>query len=116
MVIHLGLPPVIAEMCNQDKTGRLERTLRSYSTLYSVPSLLFLTVFMLLGGQILGLVCGDYYRNGAGILILLSAAKVAAFCCGFCGLVLKMTDHHKQMLPVNKLTRPLFIFGSLLVV
>jgi hypothetical protein len=26
-----------------------------------------------------------------------------------------MTGHHKQMLPVNGLTRPLFIFGSLLV-
>jgi O-antigen/teichoic acid export membrane protein len=116
LVIHLVLPPVIAEMCNQDKTGRLKRTLRSYSTLYGVPSVLFLTVFMLLGGQILGLVCGGYYRNGAGILILLSAAKVADFCSGFCGLVFQMTGYHKQMLPVNRLTRLLFIFGSLLVV
>jgi len=27
-----------------------------------------------------------------------------------------MTGYHKQMLPVNRLTRLLFIFGSLLVV
>jgi hypothetical protein len=40
-----------------------------------VPSLLFLT-------------CGAYYRHGAGILMLLSAAKVAAVCSGFYGLVL----------------------------
>ena len=48
--------------------------------LYGVPSLLFPSVFMLLGGQILGLVCGDYYWNGTGILIPLRAAKVGAFC------------------------------------
>ena len=77
---NLVLPSVIAEMYNQDKTGRLERTLRNYSTLSGVPSLLVLTMFMLLGGQILALVYGDYYRHGAGILMLLSAAKVAAFC------------------------------------
>src|SRR5215208_6357662 len=83
LMIHLVLPPVIAEMCNQDKTGRLERTLRSYSTLYGVPSLLFLTVFMLLGGQILGASlrrllqerCGDTdtpeRREGRGFLLRL---------------------------------------------
>jgi hypothetical protein len=81
LMIHLVLPPVIAEMCNQDKTGRLQRTLRSYSTLYGVPSLLFLTVFMLLGGQILGASlrpllqerCGDTdtpeRREGRGFLL-----------------------------------------------
>jgi O-antigen/teichoic acid export membrane protein len=93
LVINLVLPPVIAEMYSQDKTGRLERTLRSYSTLSGVPCLLFLTVFM-----------------------LLSAAKVAAVCSGFYGLVLQMTGHHKQMLRVSLLTRPLFIGGALLVV
>jgi O-antigen/teichoic acid export membrane protein len=80
-----------------------------------VPTLLFLTMFMLLGGQILRLVCGDYYRHGAGILMLLSAAKVATVCSGFYGLVIQMTGHHKQMLQVSRLTRPLFIVGALLV-
>jgi O-antigen/teichoic acid export membrane protein len=94
LVIDLVLPPVIAEMYNQDKAGRLERTLRSISTLSGVPSLLFLTIFMLLRGQILGLVYGGYYRHGAGILMLLSAAKVATVCSGLYGLVLQMTGHH----------------------
>jgi O-antigen/teichoic acid export membrane protein len=91
LVIDLVLPPVIAEMYNQDKAGRLERTLRSFTTLSGVPSLLFLTMFMRLGGQILGLGYGDYCRHGAGIRILLSPAKV---CSGFYGLVLQMTGHH----------------------
>jgi hypothetical protein len=48
--------------------------------------------------------------------MLLSAAKVAALCSGFYGLVLQMMGHHKQMLRVSRLTRSLFVIGALLVV
>jgi O-antigen/teichoic acid export membrane protein len=115
-MINLVLPPVIAEMYAQGKTGRLERTLRTISTIAGVPSAMFPTGFMLLGGPILGLVYGDYYRHGAEILVLLSAAKVAAVCSGSCGLVLQMTGHHQQTLRVSLLTRLLFIVRALLVV
>jgi O-antigen/teichoic acid export membrane protein len=116
LVINLVLPPVIAEMYAQGKTVRLERTLRTFSTIAGVPSMVFLIGFMLLGGPILGLVYGGYYTSGAGILVLLSAAKVAAVWSGSCGLVLQMTGHHKEMLRVSLLTSPLFIVGALLVV
>jgi len=99
-------------MYAQGKTGRLERTLRTFSTIAGVPSAVFPTGFMLLGGPILGLVYGDYYRHGAEIVVLLSAAKVAAVCSGSCGLVLQMTGHHQQTLRVSLL----FIVGAPLVV
>jgi O-antigen/teichoic acid export membrane protein len=79
-VIHLVLPPVIAEMCNQDKTGRLKRTLRSYSTLYGVPCVLFLTVFMLLGGQILGASLRRLLQERCGDTDTPERREVAAFC------------------------------------
>jgi O-antigen/teichoic acid export membrane protein len=116
LVVNLVLPPLIAEMYTQGKTTRLERTLRTFSTIAGVPSMVLLVGFMLLGGTVLGLVYGDYYRSGAEILVLLSAAKVAAVWSGSCGLVLQMTGHHKQMLRVSLLTSPLFIVGALLVV
>jgi len=56
LIVNLVLPPIVAEMYAQGRTGRLERTLRTFSTLAGVPSLLVLIVFMLLGGPILGLV------------------------------------------------------------
>ncbi len=56
LIVNLVLPPIVAEMYAQGQTGRLERTLRTFSTLAGVPSLLVLIVFMLLGGPILGLV------------------------------------------------------------
>ena len=58
LLTNLVLPPIIAEMYAQGRTRQLERTLRSFSTLSGVPSLLVLIVFMLLGGPLLALVYG----------------------------------------------------------
>jgi O-antigen/teichoic acid export membrane protein len=116
LLTNLVLPPIIAEMYAQGRTAELEGTLRSFSTLSGVPSLLVLIVFMLLGGPILGLVYGPDYQSAAMVLVLLSAGKLAAVWAGSCGAVLQFTGHQGSMLRVNLLTSPLFIIGALLVV
>jgi O-antigen/teichoic acid export membrane protein len=116
LITNLVLPPIIAEMYVEGKTARLERTLRSFSTLCGIPSLLLLTAFVLLGGPILGLVYGSYYQSGTMVLVLLSAGKLAAVWTGSCGAVLQFTGHQKSMLWINLLISPLFIIGALLVV
>jgi O-antigen/teichoic acid export membrane protein len=114
LLTNLVLPPIIAEMYAQGRTAELEGTLRSFSTLSGVPSLLVLIVFMLLGGPILGVVYGSGYQSAA--MVLLSAGKLAAVWAGSCGAVLQFTGHQRSMLRVNLLTSPLFIIGALLVV
>jgi O-antigen/teichoic acid export membrane protein len=124
LLTNLVLPPIIAEMYAQDRTAELEGTLRSFSTLSGIPSLLVLILFMLLGGPILGLVYGAKLfppgslaiHQGAIVLVLLSAGKLAAVWAGSCGAVLQFTGHQRSMLRVNLLTSPLFIIGALLVV
>ena len=124
LLTNLVLPPIIAEMYAQGRTAELEGTLRSFSTLSGVPSLLVLILFMLLGGPILGLVYGTKLfppgslaiHQGAIVLVLLSAGKLAAVWAGSCGAVLQFTGHQRSMLRVNLLTSPLFIIGALLVV
>ncbi|MGH3146847.1 MAG: lipopolysaccharide biosynthesis protein [Rubrobacter sp.] len=124
LLTNLVLPPIIAEMYAQGSTGQLERTLRSFSTLSGVPSLLVLIVFMLLGAPILRLVYGAEMfpagslaiSQGAIVLVLLSAGKLAAVWAGSCGAVLQFTGHQGSMLRINLLTSPLFIVGALLVV
>jgi O-antigen/teichoic acid export membrane protein len=124
LLTNLVLPPIIAEMYAQGRTAELEGTLRSFSTLSGVPSLLVLILFMLLGGPILGLVYGAKLfppgslaiHQGAIVLVLLSAGKLAAVWAGSCGAVLQFTGHQRSMLRVNLLTSPLFILGALLVV
>jgi O-antigen/teichoic acid export membrane protein len=116
LIVNLVLPPIVAEMYAQGKTAKLERTLRTFSTLAGIPSFLVLAGFMILGGPILGLVYGDYYRAGVLVLVLLSAAKLVAVWSGSCGLVLQFTGHQMPMLWVSVLTSPLFIAGALLAV
>jgi O-antigen/teichoic acid export membrane protein len=116
LITNLVLPPIIAEMYAHGRTVRLERALRSFSTVSGVPSLLVLIVFMLLGGPILGVVYGSGYQSAAMVLVLLSAGKLAAVWAGSCGAVLQFTGLQGSMLRVNLLTSPLFIIGALLVV
>jgi O-antigen/teichoic acid export membrane protein len=116
LIVNLVLPPIVAEMYAQGKTAKLERTLRTFSTLAGIPSFLVLAGFMILGGPILGLIYGDYYRAGALVLVILSAAKLVAVWSGSCGLVLQFTGHQGSMLRVSVLTSILFIAGALLAV
>ena len=116
LMTNLVLPPIIAEMYAQGQMGRLERTVRTFSTLAGAPSLLFLAAFMLLGGPIMGLVYGSGYQNGWTVLVLLSLGRLAAVWSGSCGAVLQFTGHQMSMLWVSLLTSPLFIIGALLVV
>jgi O-antigen/teichoic acid export membrane protein len=122
LVVNLVLPPIVAEMYAQGQTGRLERTLRTFSTLAGFPSLLILIVFMLLGGPILGLVYGERLfppgslaiHQGAIVLVLLSAAKLTAVWSGSCGMVLQFTGHQSSMLRISVLTSPLFFVVAIL--
>jgi O-antigen/teichoic acid export membrane protein len=83
----------------QGRIARLERTLRAFSTLAGVPSLLVLVGFMLLGKPILGLVYNQdiYHSNTAWlVLLILSAAKLVAVWSGSCGLVLQFTATRRR--------------------
>jgi O-antigen/teichoic acid export membrane protein len=118
LVVNLVMPSTAAEMYAQGKTVQLERTLRAFSTLAGVPSLLVLVGFMLLGGPILGLVYGDkpIYQGPEAVLVLLilSAAKLVAVWAGSCGMVLQFTGHQTSMLRVSLLTSPILFVVAIL--
>jgi len=101
LVVNLVMPPIVAEMYAQGRTARLERTLRAFSTLSGVPSLMVLVGFMLLGKPILGLLYNqDIYSSNTAwlVLLILSAAKLVAVWSGSCGLVLQFTGHQASLL------------------
>ena len=119
MVVNLVMPPIVAEMYAQGRIARLQRTLRSFSTLAGLPSLLVLVGFMLLGKPKLGSVYNqDIYDSNTAwlVLLILSAAKLVAVWSGSCGLVLQFTGHQASMLRVSVLTSPLFFVLAIFAV
>lgn len=95
------VPPLIAELYAQRRIRELERALRATATLASIPSLLILVAFVFFGGPILGLVFGEYYREGASILVLLSLGQIVNVATGSCNETLMMTGNHAAMMIVT---------------
>jgi O-antigen/teichoic acid export membrane protein len=112
-IINAVASPLIAQMYARGSRAELERILRSMATLAGIPALLALAGFVFLGGPLLGLVYGDYYREGALVLALLSIGQLAVVWSGSCGLTLAMTGHHKAMMVISVLTG-IFIVGAAL--
>ena len=85
------VPPWIASMYAQGKTKALERMVRSAALLAGVPSIAALTVFILFGRPLLGVVYGDYYRQAVTALVILSVGRFVNVSAGPCQIVLMMT-------------------------
>lgn len=97
-LVNAVLPPFIAEMYVQDKRSQLERILRITAFVTGLPALAALTLFILLGGPILGLIYGSYYREATMVLIILSTGRLMGVWAGSCQQVLMMTNHQKILM------------------
>lgn len=113
VIVNGVLPPVIAGLYARGERGRLEGTMRPIATLSGIPALLALVVFLLAGGPILGLVYGDFYRDGATVLALLTLGKLAAVWAGSCGLTLQMTGNQTLLMWISVVGGLVFVAGAL---
>jgi len=109
-------PPLIAEMYSQGRTEDLERALRGMATLTGIPAWLASMGCILLPGPILGLVYGNYYREGAIVLAVLSIGLFASVCAGSCGIVLAYTGHQKMLMVITIATSAATLLAMLAVV
>jgi O-antigen/teichoic acid export membrane protein len=112
-IVNAVASPLIAQMYARGSRAELGGILRSMATLAGIPALLALVGIVFLGGPLLGLVYGDYYREGAMVLALLSPGQLAIVWSGSCGLALAMTGHHKVLMAISVLTG-VFIIGAAL--
>ena len=71
LIVNTVVSPLVAESYAQGRTETLQMVLRSTATAAGVPALVVLLGFILFGGPILGIVFGDYYRQGALLLMTL---------------------------------------------
>ncbi|MCB1745519.1 MAG: polysaccharide biosynthesis C-terminal domain-containing protein, partial [Gammaproteobacteria bacterium] len=69
-----------------------------------------------LGGPIMGFIYGDFYRQGALVLALLSLGQTVNVWTGPCDPVLRMTNRQKTIMWISILAGFFNVAGSLLVV
>jgi O-antigen/teichoic acid export membrane protein len=53
------------------------------------------------GKPLLGIIYGDFYREGAIVLALLSLGQIVNVWAGSCGLTLMMTGHQRTMMGIT---------------
>jgi len=113
IVANAVLPPIIAEMYAQGRKRELQQALRATATMAGIPTVGVLIVFMVFGSPILGLVFGEFYRNGATVLVLLSLSQLVNVAAGSCGLTLIYTGHQMVLLRVSVACGFVTILGSI---
>ncbi len=94
-------PPLIAEMNARGNLQKLEKTLRSIATLSTLPALAALIIFIAWPGTLLGILYGEYYRNGAVVLVILGSGHLVNVAFGSCGYTLMMTGHQVHMMIIS---------------
>lgn len=116
LIVQAVVPPVIAEKHAQGRNEELQKVLRTTATLAGIPAFLVLLCFLLFGGEILGVVFGGYYAQGAVILAALSLGQLASVWTGPCGIALVMTGHQTLMMIITVFSGTATIVGALLSV
>lgn len=113
---NVVVEPLIAEMYAQGRKQALERVVRAAGTLAGFPALLGVAGLMLLGGPILGLLYGEYYREGATVLAILSLGQLVKVWTGPCQATLGMSGHQSILMFITAIFAAITISAGLAVV
>ena len=116
MLVNALAPPIIVEMHTRGEIRKLEKALQKMITWVGIPAILVFAFMFFCARQILGLIYGDYYRDGGSLLAILSIGQFFNVWAGSCGQVLMLTGHQKIMMYASIIGGCVAILGSLLLV
>lgn len=91
LIVNSVIPPMIAQFLarnNMRDTRDTERVLRSSAAAAGVPAVIIVGLFALAGEPFLRVLYGDYYAQGAGVLLILVAAQAVNALTGSPGVLL----------------------------
>lgn len=95
IVAYEVVAPVIVELHTENQIEKLENMLRIAATLAAIPAAVVLLVFIFSAETVLGFLYGDYYIEGADILVVLSIAQFINLWTGLCGYTMSMMGYQK---------------------
>jgi O-antigen/teichoic acid export membrane protein len=116
VIAEAVVPPLIAELNSQGRRRELERTLRAVATLAGIPGFVVLVVFIVFGAPIMGLVFGEFYRDAALVLAILSVGHLVTISFGLCVPALYMTGNQFASMVITLAGSSVAILGGFAVV
>jgi len=116
MIVNLVLQPFIAELNVQGRKKELEQILRGTAAITAMPALAIMFSFIFWGDDILGIIFGEYYREGQLVLTILTIGKMVQVCTGSCGIFLIMTGHQNLILKISLFTGVMTVIFLLFLV
>lgn len=97
LVNHV-IPPMVAELHARGQRQRLVQVLRVSATFAAIPALAVLAVLMVFAGDVLGLIYGDYFRDGAVVLVIMALGQAINVFTGSPGVLLSMSDRQATLM------------------
>lgn len=98
VIVNSVIPPIVSQLYHTSQTKEAEKLLRITATISSIPTILIVGVILVFGEQILALVYGDYYREGAGVLIILLTGQLVNSITGSPGILLAMANEQRVVM------------------
>ena len=95
------LPPLMSWHLSEGRHREIEGLVRASTAAAAAPSVLLGAVFVLLGGGILEVAFGPFYRAAALTLAILAVGNVVNVACGPCSQLLIMSGHQRAL---NRIT------------
>lgn len=93
LVVNSVIPPMIAKLLAEQKNRDVERVLRATAAIAGLPSIMIVIMLAFLGESILSLLFGDFYKQGANVLLILAGGQAINALTGSPGVLLMMSGH-----------------------
>jgi O-antigen/teichoic acid export membrane protein len=100
-IFNSVIAPIISELYQNKEIQKLEKTVRVAATVSAIPAFFLFLLFICFGHNILELLFGSFFREGALSLAILSFGVFINISTGCCGTLLMYTGHQKNMMIIT---------------
>jgi len=115
-VVNLIIPSIVAGLFAKDKIDEMEAVSRASATVVIIFSLPIMLIYWVLGVELMQIVFGSEYADGAEFLKIVSIGAFVSAFVGSPGVLLQMTGHHIYLTRITMITVAFNLLANLIVV
>ncbi len=112
MIANAVIKPIVTDLWIKKKKERLESLLRNVASITFVISIFPAIVFVFWPDAVLGFLYGSFYRNGDGVMKILTIGQLMTVALGPCSVLLVMTGRQVYLLLSTCIGSSIFITAT----